>query len=281
MASLLRDHAGTPGGASPATGARTAGSARAGNAARWAALAVLVACGPRAEEPLRVGAAASLREPLEVVAARFAELDTGATVQLVFGASSDLAAQLRAGAPLDVLLSADEEIAQALEREGLVSSLRMWASNRLVVIAREEIAPQLTQPADLIGPAVRRIALPAPAVPVGHYAREWLARHGLADALEPRVVQTQDARATFAAVEAGNADAALVYATDARRAGSARVAFEIPDAEQPRIVYVAALVRDAQQPERAARFLEYLGDAEAAGRLRDAGFGTPGAPASP
>jgi molybdate transport system substrate-binding protein len=252
-----------------------------GNAVRWVALVVLVACGPRAEEPLRVGAAASLGEPLEVIAARFAELGTGATVQLVFGASSDLAAQLRAGAPLDVLLSADEEIAQALETEGLVSSLRTFAANRLVVIASEEVAAQLAQPADLIGPAVRRLALPAAAVPVGHYAREWLARHGLSKALEQRVVQTQHARATLAAVEAGNADAAIVYVTDARSAGSARVAFEIPDAEQPRIAYVAALVRDAQQPEQAARFLEYLGDAEAAGTLRDAGFGTPGAPASP
>ncbi len=245
-----------------------------------AACAGLGACAP-AEEPLRVGAAASLREPMELIAARFAELGTGVSVQPVFGASNELAAQLRAGAPLDLLLSADEEIARALEAEGLANSLRSFASNRLVVIASAEVAPQLKQPVDLIGAAVRRIAMPAPAVPIGHYAREWLTQRGLAAAVEPRVVQTEHVRATLAAVEAGNADAAIVYATDARMAHSARVAFEIPDAEQPRIAYVAAVARDTRRPEQAARFLGFLGGAQAAGILRDAGFGVPGAPPAP
>jgi molybdate transport system substrate-binding protein len=90
--------------------------------------------------------------------------------------------------------------------------------------------------------------------------------------LEPRIVRTEHARATLAAVDLGHADAAIVYATDARLARSARVAFEIPEAEQPRIVYVAARIAGGEQ---AGRFLAFLGGPEARSALRTAGFGPP------
>lgn len=275
---------------------------RARRAARLAAIGVVLAAGlaacsqeqaPESAQPaepsaaaqppagpLRVGAAASLREAAEQIAARYRDANMDAQLELSFGASSELAAQLRAGAPLDLLLSADEEIPRALEREGHATGLRAFATNRLVVIASAELAPKLTQPANLKDPAVARIAMPAAAVPVGHYAREWLTQHGLLADLEPRVVQTENVRATLAAVEAGNADAAIVYVTDARIAKSARVAFEIP--EQPEIVYMAAVASHTQQPEAAERFLAFVTGAEAAEILRAAGFGLPGAaPASP
>jgi molybdate transport system substrate-binding protein len=196
-------------------------------------------------------------------------------VQPVFGATSELAAQLRAGAPLDLLLSADEAIAQQLASEGLLAALTPLASNRLVVIAREEIAAQIVRPADLAGAAVQRVAMPSAAVPIGRYAREWLGRLGLADAVEARVVRTEHVRATLAAVEGGHADAAIVYARDAQLARSARVAFEIPDAEQPRIAYVAGIASASRQPERAESLLAFLVGVEAGGILRDAGFAPP------
>lgn len=244
-----------------------------------AALLLLCACARHEQAPLHVAAAASLREVAEAIGARFDEAHPGRKAELSFGASSELAAQLRAGAPIDVLLSADEEIPRALEKEGLANSLRAFAGNRLVVIASAEAAPRITQPDDL--KSVERIVMPAPAVPVGHYAREWLKTRGLAEAVEAHVIQTENVRATLAAVEAGNADAAIVYVTDARVAKSARVAFEIPEAERPKIVYMAAVSAATRQPELAARFLDFLAGAEASALLRDAGFGLPGAPASP
>jgi molybdate transport system substrate-binding protein len=287
MTALLRDHAGTPGVAVLETGGRMRVAGRS-NARHGLAVVLLVtsaaftACkeeGPDA--PLYIGAAASLREPLEQIAQGFSEQNPGAAVQPVFGASNDLEAQLRAGAPMDVLLSADEAIPQALEADGLASSLRSFASNRLVVIATPEIAAQLKQPSDLVGPAVQRIAIPAAVVPIGHYARAWLAQTGLDQAVEPRVVQTEHVRATLAAVDSGEVDAAIVYATDARIAKSARVAFEIPDAQQPRIVYVSAISSNTQQPERATLFLDFLAGPEATGILRAAGFGPAGATPAP
>lgn len=236
-----------------------------------------------AQEPivLRVGAAASLRESVEEIGARFGVVEASTRVELTFGASSELAAQLRAGAPIDVLLSADEEIPRGLEAEGLATDLRPFAGNRLVVVASAAVAERVKQPADLAGDNVRHLAMPAPAVPIGHYAREWLGRVGLLQTLEPRIVQTENVRATLAAVDAGNADAAIVYATDARVATSARVAFEIPATEQPRILYVALRASATKQPEAAQRFLAFLASAEGASVLQQAGFTSPGAAPAP
>ena len=94
-------------------------------------------------------------------------------------------------------------------------------------------------------------------------------------ALEPRFVTTEHARATLAAVDAGHAEIGIVYATDAKTARSARVAFVPRDAEQPRIVYVAALLTGARRPALARDFLAALRDPAARRDLEAAGFPPP------
>ena len=123
--------------------------------------------------------------------------------------------------------------------------------------------------------AVRRIAIPEHSVPVGRYAREWLAGHALLDAVAPRTIRTEHARATLIAVDRGLADAAIIYTTDARLARVATVAFEIPSGEQPRIVYVAASLADTREPTLSSAFLEFLTTQGSASILEDAGFGPP------
>ncbi len=232
---------------------------------------------PAGAEELLVAAAVSLREPLETIAHGFETEHPGAHVQLVFGASSALAAQARAGAPLDVFVAADEESITALAAAGLVreGSRRLIAGNQLVVIAAAELKIPLARVADLARPEVRRIALPERAVPLGHYAREWLESQGLLESLTPRFIPTEHARATLAAVDAGNADAGIVYATDARLATSARVAFVPPPAEQPRIVYVAVLLAKARAPALAEQFMTTLAGVDARTALAAAGFSPP------
>ena len=237
------------------------------------ALAAIAARSAGAEE-LLVAAAVSLREPLEAIAHRFEERHPGTRVQLAFGASSALAAQARTGAPFDVFLAADEESLDALAAAGLVpaGSRKTIAGNRLVVIASADLRVRIEGAADLQRPEVRRIALAERAVPVGHYAREWLARMELLETLAPRFVTTEHARATLAAVDAGNAEAGIVYATDMKAARSARVAFTPPDAEQPRIVYVAAQLTSARAPTLAGKFLAALSDSAARRDFEAAGF---------
>jgi len=252
----------------------------AGHGTRWQhrwllALVVGLAAAPTLAAELNVAAAASLREPLTAIARSYERAHPGLRIRLAFAASSVLALQARAGAPIDVLVSADERIADDLERAGLVGSRRSVAGNRLVVVASREAAPHVRAPRDLASPAVRRIAIPQHAVPVGRYARQWLARHGLLEAVDARTVQTEHARATLAAVDHGQVDAAIVYASDARLARSARVAFEIPDAEQPRISYVALTLASARAPQPAEGFLAFLGEPDSEAILTAAGFTSP------
>jgi molybdate transport system substrate-binding protein len=231
-----------------------------------------------AADELVVAAAVSLREPLSEIARQYEAGHPGERARLSFGASSVLAVQVQAGAPIDVFISADERIVDLLEAEGLVLGEDRFTlvSNRLVVIAAQGLHFPLAGPEDLARPEVRWIAIAQISAPVGRYARAWLTRRGLLERLEPRIVPTAHARATLAAVDYGDADAAIVYATDARVARSARLAFEIPDGEQPRIVYTAARPRDARRPEAAERFLSHLRSPAAREILRTAGFATPG-----
>jgi molybdate transport system substrate-binding protein len=227
-----------------------------------------------AEELVAAGAV-SLREPLTRIARSYEARTPGTRVHLTFGASSLLAAQVRAGAPIDVFVSADQRIVEGLAAEGLVApdGRAALAGNRLVVMAAPDLQVPLARAADLRDPRIRRIAIPDGAVPVGRYARSWLGQRGLLPLLEPRLVPTEHARATLAAVDSGNADAAIVYATDARVARSARVAFEVPSDEQPHIVYAAARISGAR-PGAEALFHFLLGP-EARAALAAAGFRSP------
>lgn len=235
------------------------------------------ASGPAGEGELLVGAAVSLHQPATGIARAFEAVHPGTRVRLSFGASNLLAQQVRAGAPIGVLLSADERIVAALREEGLVAAgaERPLASNRLVVVQRSDAPFRLSGPEDLTRPELRRIAIPGDAVPVGRYARDWLRSHGLLEALRPRIVATEHARATLAAVDEGHADAAIVYASDARLARSAMLAFPVPAAEQPRIVYAAARLADAPRPDLADAFLAFLAGPEAAAELGAAGLAPP------
>lgn len=234
---------------------------RGSGARRWRALLGLVwlLAAPAGAGEVVVGAAASLREPLERLARGF-ESEHPASITLSFGASSWLATQIRLGAPIDVFLSADERQVSSLEHGGfaLEATRIVFARNELVLVVSSDAELDIASTDDLAQPGLRRFALPAPVVPLGHYARSWLMRRGLIDALGDRIVQTSDARATLAAVELGLADAALVYATDAALARRARVALTPPREEQPGIVYVGVLTRSGNGKPEARAFLDYL-----------------------
>src|SRR5207247_2905774 len=96
-------------------------------------------------------------------------------------------------------------------------------SNQLVVVVPLGAAKQPKTRDELLG--LGRVALADPdTVPAGSYARQWLAP--IWAALQPKIVPTLDVRAALAAVETGNASAAVVYKTDARIARKAEIAFE-------------------------------------------------------
>ena len=256
-------------------------AARLGAGVASLALAGLVACGGGGDaspDRVRVSAAVSLTDPLERLAGDF-ERDTGTAVELNLAGSSTLAAQILAGAPVDLLVSADERQMDRVAAESLVDAGTrvVLLSNRLAVVLRADGPPAPHEPAELREPRFRRIAIGDPAgVPAGVYARAYLSSLGLWDALAPRMVPTRSVRAALAVVEAGDADAGIVYHTDALSSDEVAVAFEVPEDEGPAIAYPAAVLVDAPNPSGAARFLAYLRSTAARRVFGQAGFIVPG-----
>ncbi len=195
---------------------------------------------PVGAEEVTVYAAASLTDALKEIAQRF-EGQSGHKVIFGLGASSDLARQIKAGAPADVFFSADEAQMNGLEAAGLVKAADRvnLLSNILVVVVPVSSTARMRQPADLL--AVKHLALADPeGVPAGVYARTWLESIGLWTKLKDQVVPTLNVRAALSAVESENADAGIVYRTDAAISKRVKVAFEAAGAPGPAIVYPLA-----------------------------------------
>ncbi len=228
-------------------------------------------------------AAASLSEALREIAG-FHQQTTGDRPVFSFAASSTLARQAREGVPADVFLSADEASMDLLERANLLlpGTRRALLTNSLVVAVHKDLPTPPAEPADLLLPGIRRIALGEPrSVPAGIYARQYLENVGLWAQLRPRVVPTEHVRAALAAVESGNADAAIVYATDLATARALKVAFRPDPSRVPPIRYPVAILRESSQVAAARRFLETL-DSPAARRVfENHGFGVLGRASTP
>lgn len=225
-------------------------------------------------DELRVSAAASLADALKEIDAAF-EHETGTKVILNLGASSLLARQIGEGAPADVFFSADEAKMDALEKQGMIDPATREAqlSNTLVVVVPAGSSLTFASMKDLTAAAVRKIATGDPkAVPVGVYAREHLQKIGVWAAVEPKIVAMENVRAALAAVESGNAEAGIVYKTDAAVSQKVKIACEVTAAEGPRIVYPMAALKAAANPKGARAWLEFL-DSEAAEKtFRKFGF---------
>jgi len=239
-----------------------------------AILTLLAAAGSAAE--ITVFAAASLMDGLKEIAALY-EKESHDRVVLNLGASSTLARQIEEGAPADLFFSADERQMDRLEKQGLLvrGTRKKLLSNSLVVIVAAKDGASIGSAADLA--KLRRIALGDPkAVPIGVYARAYLEKQGLWDRIEPKLVLTENVRAALAAVAAGNADASIVYKTDAAISRSVKISFEVPPSEGPPISYPVAVVKDSKQPEASRRLLDFLASPKALETFRKQGFIIPG-----
>lgn len=239
------------------------------------------ACGgsgrPAARVELRVSAAVSLTEALQSAAATF-EVQTGTRVVLNLAGSNTLVAQILEGAPVDVFISADAAQMDRLEAaHALAPGTRVdLLTNSLVVITPAEGGVSITQPKDLLSPNVRRLALGDPvAVPAGVYARQFLERAGVWAELQPKIVPLPHVRAVVTAVTSGAAEAGIVYRTDAAVAKGIRVAWDVPAADAPVIVYPAAVINTTTSPDHARAFVAFLRTPGASSLFAGAGFGPP------
>jgi molybdate transport system substrate-binding protein len=229
---------------------------------------------PRAE--LVVFEAASLKDVLARLATAFEAAHPTARVALNAAGSQELRAQIEQGAVADLFVAADHRQMDRLVAAGLVAPPVLLACNRPVLVTRPGL-DDLRSLADL--PRAARVVLGASEVPIGAYAelvfRRAAALYG-ADfpaRVQARVVSRElNVRQVLAKVTLGEADAAVVYASDAARAHGKVRMVELPPAVSVLAEYPVALVRGGAQPALARAFLDFIRGPAGAAALADAGF---------
>jgi molybdate transport system substrate-binding protein len=255
---------------------------RMGSIARLACLLFALSLGVsgrvHAGPPLTVFAASSLKETLDDAAALYARTHA-VPVRVSYAASSALARQVEEGAPADVLVSADRDWMDVLQREGRIDARtrRDIAGNTLVLVApsTRRIAPFALRRGVALRPLLGRdgrlaVALTA-SVPAGRYARAALGSLGQWPAVRDRAVEAENVRAALELVARGEAALGIVYATDAAAESRVRVVARFPAGSHARIVYPAARVTASRHPQAAA-FVAWLRSPAAQAVLRRHGF---------
>ncbi|HEX9856697.1 MAG TPA: molybdate ABC transporter substrate-binding protein [Acidimicrobiia bacterium] len=234
-------------------------------------LAVIAACaGSDTRDRLLVSAAASLTDAFRDIESAFETDHPDVDVVLNLGATSALREQILEGAPVDVFASANTANMGAVVDAGAVDGEpSIFAINRL------EIAVPTSNPAGVTGLSdfardELLIGLCAEAVPCGDFARQALANGGVT----PRIDTNEpDVRALLTKIEAGELDAAIVYATDVLSASGSVEGVAIPDEDNVPAEYPIAVLRDAPNPEVAKAFVAFVHSNAGREILATYGFG--------
>jgi len=240
-----------------------------------------LSCSPRgdsAPDPLSVLAAASLSSSLPLVAEEW-ERQTGQASAFSFDASSRLAVQVEAGAPADIIITADRQWMEWVEeRVDLYGPPRVILRNRLVVIAGSDGPTRVMDLAQLVSREPGHLVLAGENVPAGRYAEAALRSAGVWDEVEPRILRSGSVRAVLEAVASGAAPMGIVYATDPVGRPEVRTLVSISSDLHPPIEYMGAVLARSNRPGIAEDFLEHLAPIGGVAELLAAGFIGPGGP---
>lgn len=250
-------------------------------AVTWLAGALLSGAPALASAPrnssITVSAAISLKNALDDLGAAYEKTHPGAQVTMNYAGSGTLQHQIEQGAPVDIFFSAAEQQMNALQSEGLIlaATRRNVVANELVLIVPAHSAG-VHSFQDLTRSNVKIVALGEPStVPAGMYAQQTLKHLGLLAAVRKKAVYAKDVRQVLTYVETGNADAGIVYRTDALITSRVRVVAVAPADSHDSILYPAALVKDTKNPAAARAFLKFLSGPQARAVFAKYGFASP------
>lgn len=230
---------------------------------------------PRSQQKeIVVFAAASLKESFAEIANQFEAKDPNDKVSLSFGGSQQLALQINAEAPCDAFASANMDQVKVAEASNRIESAQVkeLAENKLVVVASK--ASNIGKLQDIAKKGVK-VVLGAEQVPVGKYSQQALGKISPAfkqSVLENVVSFEQDVRAVLTKVELGEADAGIVYQTDAIQAGKQMHVIDIPPGANIAAKYYIAPIKGS---DPGAAFVSYVLSADGRKALATHGFAPP------
>ena len=231
---------------------------------------------------LNVFAAASLQAAFTKIGTQFHTSHPNVTVTFNFGGSDTLAKQINQGAPADVFASANITQMNVAVTGGDVDagSVQTFAHNRLVVIYPTNNPAHLASLQDLAKPGVK-IVLAATTVPAGQYAVTYMTKASAdptfgasykANVLKNVVSYETDVKSVLSKVSLGEADAGIVYTTDAQTAASTVSTLTIPDNLNTIAVYPIAPIKGSKNADAAGQFVSYVMSSEGQMVLASHGF---------
>jgi molybdate transport system substrate-binding protein len=228
---------------------------------------------PTVTGAVTVSAAASLTEAFTTIKDDFVRANPDATVTINFGSSEQLATQITEGAPADVAAFADQAPMSTLDDAGLLAApAQVFARNQLVIVTKPGNPKGITSLADLA--TVGTVSLCAETAPCGKFADQVLRTAGVT-VPATSITRGPDVKATLTAVTEGDAEAGIVYVTDAEASGDKVGTVEIPEADNVVASYPIAVIEATQNQAVGEALQGYVLGSEGQAVLQDAGFLAP------
>lgn len=223
---------------------------------------------------LLISAAASLKDILEEIKPLYQQNKPNVKISYNFGSSGALQQQIEQGAPADIFISAAKKQVDALEQKGLLvaGTRNIIAKNRLVLVVPKN-SVGITSFYNLKDAKVKKIAIGEPrSVPAGQYAQQVLEKLKIWNQVKPKLVFANNVRQVLASVETGNAEAGLVYVTDAKISNKVKVVVTADEKYHSAIIYPLAVVKRSKNLAAAKEFSQFLSSDQAKTVFKKYGF---------
>ena len=219
---------------------------------------------------ITVSGAASLKDALQEIGRVYQKSHPQTRVRFNFGSSGTLQRQIEQGAPVDVFVAASDANLNVLLKQKLADKHANFG------FARGElalIAPKGSGLRDLAGAKnARNFAIGGPGVPAGNYARQALKWYRMDKVVAPKLVYGKDVRGVLQLVASGNAEAGLVYRTDALSSRAVKIVGVLSARSHAPIRYPMALLRQAPNAREGREWVRFCKGATAKAILRKYGF---------
>lgn len=223
---------------------------------------------------LTISAAASLKDAMEEIKPLYSKENSNVKLTYNFGSSGALQQQIEQGAGVDIFISAATKQIDALEKKGLLleGTRQNLLKNQVVLIVPQN-STVVTDFKDLTKPNVKKIALGEPkSVPAGQYAQQVLTASKIFDQIKTKAVYAKDVRQALNYVESGNADAGIVYLSDAKSTQKVKVVATAPENTHSPVVYPIAILKSSKNVNAAKDFVQFLSGNQAKTVFEKQGF---------